>query len=123
MIRLSRDDALIAELELADDFLGRLRGLMFRAKLPPGGGLWLEPCSSIHMLFMRFPIDVVFVRRAEPSQLEVLAIRAGVRPWIGMAWCAAAEIALELPAGRTASLGLAPGERLRFSRAEEVVAA
>lgn len=114
-----------AELELADHFLGRLRGLMLRRSLPQAGGLWLEPCNSIHMLFMRFPIDVLFVRRLAEAQgvLEVLAIRESVRPWIGMAWCFAAEIALELPAGRAAALGIEPGERLAYARAEEVAAA
>lgn len=119
-----RDQALVARVERASDFFGRLRGLMFRAGLPSEGGLWLEPCSSIHMLFMRFPIDVVFARHLEPrGRIEVLAIRARVRPWLGMAVCFGSELALELAAGRAAEVGLEVGEVLRTPEAEGAVAA
>jgi len=119
-----RDEALVAEVERADDFMGRLCGLMFRKALPSAGGLWLEPCNSIHMLFMRFPIDVVFARHLEPrGRIEVLAIRASVRPWIGMAFCFGSELALELAAGRAAAVGLQVGEVLRTPEAEEAIAA
>ncbi len=126
MLKICRegDQALVAEVERADDFMGRLRGLMFREGLPSQGGLWLEPCNSIHMLFMRFPIDVVFARHLEPrGRIEVLAIRAGVRPWVGLPFCFRSELALELPAGRAAALGLQVGEVLRTPEAEGAIAA
>lgn len=118
--RVSRegDEALIAEVERADSFFARFRGLMLRSLLPAEGGLWLEPCNSIHMLFMRFPIDVVFARHLEPrGRLEVLAIRARVRPWVGMAFCKGSELALELAPGRAAAVGLQVGEILRTPEA------
>ncbi|MBL4848714.1 MAG: DUF192 domain-containing protein [Planctomycetes bacterium] len=124
-MKISRegDRALIADVELADHFWGRLCGLMFRGELPPEGGLWLEPCDSIHMLFMRFPIDVVFAKRLEPrGRIEVLAIRAGVRPWVGMAFCKGSELALELPKGRAAAVGLSVGEVLYTPDVEAVAA-
>ena len=112
------DQAWVADVELADDFWGRLCGLMFRAGVPPEGGLWLEPCSSIHMLFMRFPIDVVFAKHLEPrGRIEVLAIRPTVRPWMGMAFCKGSELALELAGGRAAALGLNVGQVLCTSQA------
>ena len=42
-------------------FGGRLLGLMGHPGLPPGQALVLEGDNSIHTLFMRFPIDVVFL--------------------------------------------------------------
>ncbi|MGE0706450.1 MAG: DUF192 domain-containing protein [Planctomycetota bacterium] len=125
-MKLAREDgATVARLELADRFFSRLRGLMLRPGLAPDAGLWIEPCSSIHMMFVRFPIDVVFVRRAPGplaggAQAEVLAVRERVRPWLGTAWCRGATSALELPAGRAQELGLAAGDRL--SLVEEVAA-
>jgi uncharacterized membrane protein (UPF0127 family) len=108
-----------APLELARSFGARLRGLMFRRGLAPGAGLWLEPCDSIHMMFLPFSIDVAFVRRAGPSSLEapgllgeVVAVRERVRAWIGLAWCSGATGALELEAGAAARLGLAAGDPL-----------
>ena len=52
---------LASELEVADGFRGRFMGLMGRRSLPPGHGLWLPGDNGIHMLFMRFPIDALFV--------------------------------------------------------------
>ena len=46
---------------IADSFLTRLKGLMFQKALQPSTGLLLAPCNSVHMCFMRFAIDVVYV--------------------------------------------------------------
>jgi uncharacterized protein len=100
-------------LEMADTFLARTRGLMGRARLAPEQGLWLEPCSSIHMMFMRFSIDVVFgKRRLEDDGVTILKVSSGVWPWIGLAFCIGADVAIELPAGRAEQLGLVAGDVL-----------
>lgn len=52
-------------IEIADNFLTRLRGLMFRKELPNGCGLLIYPCNSIHMFCMNFPIDVLFVNKQD----------------------------------------------------------
>ena len=44
---------------------GRGFGLMFRKTLPTGRGMWLIPCNGIHMMFMNFPIDAVFLDSSE----------------------------------------------------------
>ena len=54
-------NGLTIEVELADSFFSRLRGLMFRRRLKEGCGLLLAPCNSVHMLFMRFAIDVIYL--------------------------------------------------------------
>ncbi len=74
-----RDGAVVAErLEVADTFLGRLRGLMGRRGIDAGAGLWIEPCSSIHMMFVRFPIDAVWV----DGNGTVLKVSPAVTPWM-----------------------------------------
>jgi len=88
-------DVLVQDLESADNSWTRFKGLMFRSSLPKQGGLWLTPCSSIHMMFMRFPIDVIWLN----SNRVVLKVSSGVAPWYGMAFCWNAWTALELPAG------------------------
>ncbi|MCA8921596.1 MAG: DUF192 domain-containing protein [Planctomycetes bacterium] len=118
-LQREEDGAVVADaLRLANTFSTRLRGLIGR-RLEPRGGLWLEPCSSIHMMFVPYAIDVVFVRRAgEPlrpgAEGEVLKVCSHVRPWIGLAWCSGATSALELRAGRADELGLRAGDRLRL---------
>ncbi|WP_322796414.1 DUF192 domain-containing protein [Tepidiforma sp.] len=91
---------------LADRYLSRLRGLMFRRRLAPGEGLLIRPCSSIHMMFMGVAIDAVFL--AEDGQ--VLKVARGLRPWIGIASARGAREVLELPAG--AADGIQAGDRL-----------
>ena len=109
---LTRDTALCTSLEVAESFGGRFMGLMGRADLRPGAGLWLRPASSIHMLFMRFPIDAVFL--AKPSDgggRRVVAVRPALRPWTGIVWWArGADGCLELPSGTAAASETAVGD-------------
>ena len=60
---LSRGTVLASELETADGLWGKFLGLMGRPTLPDGACLWLPESNGIHMMFMRFPIDAVFVGR------------------------------------------------------------
>ena len=64
ILRNSRTGAALAvRVERASTVLGRMRGLLGRSGLPQGEALLLEPCASIHTLFIRFPIDAVFLSR------------------------------------------------------------
>ena len=65
--RRTRDDAVICErLEIADSALKRMIGLMGRERLEPDAGLYIDT-NSIHMLFMRFPIDALFLSAPGPD--------------------------------------------------------
>jgi len=81
---------------------------MFRRELPSGEGMWISPCNGIHMFWMRFPIDAVFLDR----RLRVVRVRAGLRPWrvVPLVW--GAHSVLELPAGTVSDLALERGEQL-----------
>ena len=109
---LTRGTALCTSLEVAESFGGRFMGLMGRPELAPGAGLWLRPASSIHMLFMRFPIDAVFLAKpGEGGARRVVAVRVGLRPWTGVVWWArGADGCLELPAGIVATSGTVVGD-------------
>jgi uncharacterized protein len=92
---------------LAETPLARLRGLLGRAGLERGEGLLLRPASSIHMWFMRFPIDAVFLDREN----RVVRVVQDLAPW-RVAGCRGARAVVELPAGEAARVGLAVGHRL-----------
>jgi uncharacterized membrane protein (UPF0127 family) len=92
---------------LAEAPLTRLRGLLGRAGLEPGEGILLRPASSIHMWFMRFPIDAVFLDREN----RVLKVASHLRPW-RVAGCRGAKAVIELRAGECDRVGLAPGDRV-----------
>lgn len=89
-------------------FGDRLVGLLGRASLAEGTGLWLEPCNSVHMWFMRFPIDVVFASASG----EVVALEPDLRPWAATLPKRGAHAALELPVGAIARSGTRLGDRL-----------
>ena len=68
--------------EVARTFLERAKGLIGRRGLEPGCGLLIPRCNCIHTLFMRFPIDAVFLDRRD----RVVRTIRGVRPWRAFVW-------------------------------------
>jgi uncharacterized membrane protein (UPF0127 family) len=58
---LTRSTLLADDVEVASSFWGRFMGLMGRTGLPHGHALWLPDDNGIHMFFMRFAIDAVFL--------------------------------------------------------------
>jgi uncharacterized membrane protein (UPF0127 family) len=111
--RLQRE--LGARVGLANRFLTRLRGMLARPALLPGEGLLLSPCSSIHMLGMRYPVDVAFLDRTG----AVVAIYPSVQPGLTARGHRNAAHALELPAGALQESGTVVGDVLVWSELPE----
>ena len=99
------------EIEIADNFFKRFRGLMFRRRLAQGRGLLLAPCNSVHMFFMRFAIDVIYL----DENFCIKKIVRDLTPWLGLSICFGAWGALELPSGEAERLKLVVGQK--FQRA------
>ena len=97
------------KIEIANSFFSRLRGLMGRSHLDKGTGLLLAPCNSIHMLFMRFAIDVIYLDK----EFCIKKIARNVSPWIGMSFCFGAWGALEMASGEANRLNLRVGQKLQ----------
>lgn len=95
------------EIEIADGFLNRLLGLMGRKNLPQGHGLLLLPCNSVHMLFMKFPIDVVYV----DENFVVKKIVKNLPTWLGVSFCFGAKAAFEFSVGEVERLNLKVGDK------------
>ena len=114
----------IGRVRVARSLWARFLGLMGRSHLDPDEGLWLVPCRSIHMFFMRTSIDVAFLDR---QGLVVRAV-AEMRPWslrpisVTLLPVRGAHSALELAPGTLSRVGIEPGTRLTFhsSMAHEV---
>lgn len=118
---LTRQQVLAVSLESADGLWGRFMGLMGRASLPEGDGLWLSGTNGIHMMFMRFPIDAVFLGRPIPAEAgaqEVLSVHRRLRAWTGLVpLVRGAYGVLELPVGTIERTGTAVGDRILFEAA------
>lgn len=94
---------------LVADTVGlRLRGLLGRSDLPPGEGVWIRPTNSIHMFFMRFALDAVFLDGDD----GILKIVPGLKPW-RMASCRRARSVLEIAEGEAERRGLRVGDRIQ----------
>ena len=112
VLRLTRQDGseVADHITMAESVWSRFVGLMGRRELPAGHGLCIRPCSSIHMFFMRFPIDAVFV----DGDGRVVRICAAIKPWRATWFVRKAKACLELPAGTCAALGVVVGEILEL---------
>ena len=109
---LRREDGRIIceKVKVADTWVRRTRGLLFRRTLPADEGCVLRPSFSIHTAFMQFPIDVVFL----DHDLAVQKISASVRPFHATSSRGAREV-VELRAGECERRGLAVGDRVAWA--------
>lgn len=107
--------AVLAEdAERAESVLAQFLGLRFRPEPGEGYALVFEFDGArrglTDMLFVRFPIDAVWLRDGEVVRVERL------QPWRGLAFVTA-DALVEFPAG-TAD-GVEPGDRLVFEGSGE----
>ena len=119
-LRVSGDSASLYRVEVAGSFMSKLRGLTGRASLAVGGGLYLTGTNSIHMLFMRFAIDVLFVGapRADGAQ-PVIALKPNLRPWTGVVWWVrGARGTIEVPAGSLVGTRIKVGDYVTLAPAD-----
>lgn len=116
-INRTRGSVLCASLEDAGGIAGKGRGLLGRNGLEPDAGMlfkagrW-EPFMWMHMLFMRFPIDIVFL----DSHGTVIKINRGLKPWRLSSLVWGAHKALELAAGATARSQTVEGDEIALER-------
>jgi uncharacterized membrane protein (UPF0127 family) len=106
---LSRDSMLADCIHLAGTSQDRRTGLLHHEDLPPGSGLWIDPCEAIHTFQMKFAIDVAFLDRKH----RVIKVRKDVGPR-RICLCLHASSVLELPVGAIAISRTEPGDLLEI---------
>lgn len=107
VVNETKGTAVAEDVRIARSVWSRFWGLMGKKELSAGQGLLIDPCSSIHMFFMRFPLDVVFLDR----EMRAVKVVRGIKPW-RMALGGGGKKALELAAG--AAEGVEAGDQLRI---------
>jgi len=108
VVNRSRGTVVAERCRVARSLRDRTVGLLGTPALPAGDGLWIEHSPSIHMFFMSYPIDAVFMN----GEGRVVRVVANLRPWRMVAWARGARDCLELPAGAAAASGTAIGDQL-----------
>lgn len=99
---------LIENLELAESFFARGKGLLGRKSLEASSALWIKPCNNIHTCFMNFAIDVIFVNK----KMEIVKIASDTKPYkiVGPFWKSSSVI--ETAAGCAQKWNLQVGDQL-----------
>jgi uncharacterized protein len=111
----TRGTVLCERLEVAESMAAQSRGLLGRDGLASGTGMLFEggflPLMWMHMFFMRFAIDIVFLDKAD----RVLRINHALKPWRVSSMVFGARRALELEAGAAARSDTMEGDQLDMS--------
>ena len=110
VLNLSKSRAILEEAELCDTFGRRLRGLLGRKLLPPGKGIIIKPCRSVHTVGMTFPIDVVFV----DGKGRICRMVENLKPNKISSGAKSACFVIEAPAGTLSLTQTAVGDRIQL---------
>jgi uncharacterized membrane protein (UPF0127 family) len=94
---LTRATLIAEHVEVGSSLWAKFIGLMGRRSLAPGASLWLPDSNGIHMMFMRFPIDAIFLGKpgkpgpgAGPDDTgpggarQVISVHRGLPAWTGL---------------------------------------
>lgn len=104
----TRHTTLVDAGQVADSFWKRFKGLIGVKDLPQGSGLLIEPCNSIHCMFMSIPIDVIYVDKDD----TVVALDPEMQPWRFGKIHRTSRYVIELPAGTIARTHTQVGDQL-----------
>lgn len=110
LVQVGEPVAVVAKVYRTTDAWERLRGLLGRKPLEPDEGLLIDPCGSVHTMFMRYPIDIVYLSR----DYVVTRVVHALRPWRASVDPSAA-MTLELGAGGARHAALEAGTALRWA--------
>jgi len=92
----------------AQTFWQRFKGLLFYKKPIVDEGLLITRCNSIHMFFMKFPIDAVFLDQSN----TVVKVVSHVKPWSFISPVRSAHSTLELPSGTISERSIGVGDTI-----------
>lgn len=111
----TRGTVLCARLEDAGGMAGQSRGLLGRDRLEWDEGMLFvagrfSPFMWMHMFFMRFPIDIVFL----DGEDTVIRINRRLKPWRVSSMVFGARKALELAAGAAERSTTQVGDQIQF---------
>jgi uncharacterized protein len=104
----------------AVSFMERLKGWMGVSMIEKGAAIWFPHCNSVHMWFMRVPLDIVFLKKTGPTAgaptFEVSSLYSDVQPWkvLPLADWAATDV-LEFPVGTIGNASLKKGDQICIS--------
>ena len=110
VLNITRGTVVGERVRVASSAMDRSVGLLRTPEVLAGEGLWIERSPSIHMFFMPYAIDAVFVA----DDGRVTKIVENLKPWRVVWWARGARDCLELPVGSVAASRTEVGDRLEL---------
>jgi len=110
IINENTNKLLISNVIMADTFITRLKGLMFKKKLEENTAMLIHPCNMIHTFFMKFPLDILFISK----EYEVIYVIENMLPGNTSPFIKKAMGVLELPAGTIEKTNTKKGDFLNI---------
>ncbi|MEG6612971.1 DUF192 domain-containing protein [Pseudoclostridium thermosuccinogenes] len=110
IINATKQQVICTEISIADTFMRRFLGLMGKKEIPPGKGLIITPCNSIHTFFMRMPLDIIFIDKSNIA----LHVIENLQPWRISPVILNARSVIEVPSGTVKKTGTTQGDRLEI---------
>lgn len=110
MIEVLFEKKVCFKIKVADRFWTRLRGLLGTNSLNNEHGLLIVPCNSVHMLGMKYAIDVIYFDR----QNKIIKIVENLKPCWGCSICFKANKVLEVNAGMAKKYNLTVGQKMKI---------
>ncbi|OGX08096.1 MAG: hypothetical protein A2Z88_07345 [Omnitrophica WOR_2 bacterium GWA2_47_8] len=111
ILNLTKNTVIASDVKIADTLATRGVGLLNRRIITEDQALIIKPCQSIHMFFMRFPIDVIFVN----AENNVEGIVADIKPFQLSPIFFKASYAIELKSGRIRTTKTRVGDRISLA--------
>lgn len=110
ILNTSKNTVIANNVEVADSFFPRMKGLLGRTALADGEGLVITHCQSIHMFFMRFAIDAIFIDREN----YVIGLVENIKPFQLSPLFFRARSVIEVPVGTIDQTATAVGDKVKF---------
>lgn len=104
----TRQQSLGQQIQVADTFWTRLRGLLGRPEPRPGEGLLIVPSRSVHMWGMKYPLDILVL----DEDRKVRAAYQPLEPGQRTEWHRQGRMILELPSGQIERTQTRVGDQL-----------
>ncbi|MDP9251166.1 MAG: DUF192 domain-containing protein [Chloroflexota bacterium] len=108
---LTRGTSIAERCRVARSLRERTVGLLATPNLAAGEGLLIERTQSIHMFFMRYPIDVAFIDKSGLVRRTVSVLR----PWRVVWWARGARDCIELPVGTLSASRTVSGDQVEVA--------
>lgn len=105
----TRDTIIGSKIYRADSFISKLVGLLGKKNLDEGEGLLIGGCSSVHMMGMKIPLDLIFLNKEN----KVLKIVEAAQPNKLSFSCKGAKKVVELWVGSSSHVSV--GDSLTLS--------